>query len=40
MRFYRKTLFNVSSAMIYFSEKTLNLNFTDQFLKRGNYCKS
>ncbi|EKR75419.1 hypothetical protein LEP1GSC041_0401 [Leptospira noguchii str. 2006001870] len=40
MRFYRKTLFNVSSAMIYFSERTWDLNFTDQFLKRGNYCKS
>ncbi|EMI60868.1 hypothetical protein LEP1GSC073_1443 [Leptospira noguchii str. Cascata] len=29
---------NVSSIIIHFSEKSRNLNFTDQFLKCGNYC--
>ncbi|WP_332307793.1 hypothetical protein [Leptospira interrogans] len=34
---FQGRLINVSSAMIHFSEKGWNLNFTDRFFKCRNY---
>ncbi|OOV44128.1 hypothetical protein B1J93_06595 [Leptospira kirschneri serovar Pomona] len=42
LRLWRKfyLILTISLAMIHFSKKKSDLNFTDQFLKCGNYHKS